>query len=82
MDNTTGDFVSPLIGLPTGMVRIPRERIPMTKRAELNSRDLGCSGNALSKLRKHHMEDIVGEDLCMDLNCWWWTVMKQHRARR
>lgn len=62
MDNSTGGFVSPLLGLPEGMLRIPREWRNGTRRCNLSPRDLGPSVLALdimSKLRQHFMEEGV-----------------------
>lgn len=62
MDNSTGGFVCPLVGLPEGMLRIPREWRDETRRCSLSPRDLGPSGPALdtmSKLRQYFMEEGV-----------------------
>ena len=62
MDNSTGGFVALLVGLPYGMLQIPREWLHQTKRVELKLRDLGCSNEALdtlSKLYKNYMEAVL-----------------------
>lgn len=62
MDNSTSGFVCPLVGLPEGMVQIPREWRDETKRCNLSPRNLGPSGPALdtmSKLRQHFIEEGV-----------------------
>ena len=62
MDNSPGGFVSPLVGLPEGMLRIPREWRDETKRYNLSPSDLGPSGSALNtmcKLCQYYMEEGV-----------------------
>lgn len=62
MDNSTGGFVSPLAGLPSGMLRILREWCTMTNRIHLSPRDLGSSEivlDVLCQFRQHYMEEVV-----------------------
>lgn len=62
MDNSTGGFVSPLVGLPPSMTIMPREWVDVGKRVDLNPRELGLSkaaGEMISKWGLHMMEATI-----------------------
>lgn len=66
MDHSTGGFVSPVIGMPPGMVSIPRSWLKETKRVELEPRELGPSAEALEvicQFRLHYMEKLLEREV-------------------
>lgn len=62
MDNSTGGFISPLVGLPAGMRMMSRSWVKVAQRVELDPQQLGPSPESFQMMKswgKYWMEDIV-----------------------